>query len=103
MTEHKRSVINIENCWSKWQVIASQESIASQIHRESSVSVINTFDQTQNQSGSGASVTVCGMSGTEGPEPAGTDPIDLKLPRGAAGSSRVPTTEQAAPKRQRHQ
>ena len=49
VTEHKRSMINIENCWSKWQVIASQESIASQIHRESSVSVLNTFDQTQNQ------------------------------------------------------
>ena len=37
------------------------------------------------------------MSGTEEPEPAGTDPIDLQLPRGAAGSSRVRTTEQAAP------
>ena len=30
----------------------------------------------------------------EGQEPAGTDPIDLQLPRGAAGSSRMPTTEQ---------
>ena len=37
------------------------------------------------------------MSGTEGPELAGTDPIDPQLPRGAVGSSRVPTTEQAAP------
>ena len=37
------------------------------------------------------------MSGTEGQEPAGTDPIDLQLPRGAAGIGRVPTTEQAAP------
>ena len=37
------------------------------------------------------------MSGTEGQEPAVTDPIDLQLPRGAAGIGRVPTTEQAAP------
>ena len=37
------------------------------------------------------------MSGTEGQEPAGTDPIDLQLPRGAAGSSRMPTTEQSTP------
>ena len=37
------------------------------------------------------------MSGTEGQEPAGTDPIDLKLPRRAAGIGRVPTTEHAAP------
>ena len=33
----------------------------------------------------------------EGQEPAGTDPIDLQLPRGAAGSSRMPTTEQTTP------
>ena len=26
------------------------------------------------------------MSGAEGPEPAGRDPFDLQLPRGAAGS-----------------
>ena len=37
------------------------------------------------------------MSGTEGQEPAGTDPTDLQLPRGAAGIGRVPTTEQPAP------
>ena len=37
------------------------------------------------------------MSGTEGQEPAGTDPIDLQLPRGATGSSRMPTTEQSTP------
>ena len=36
------------------------------------------------------------MSGTDGQEPAGTDPIDLQLPRGAAGSSRVPTIKQSA-------
>ena len=33
----------------------------------------------------------------EGQEPASTDPIDLQLPRGAAGSSRMPTTEQTTP------
>ena len=37
------------------------------------------------------------MSGTEGQEPASADPIDLQLPRGAAGSSRMPTTEQTTP------
>ena len=31
----------------------------------------------------------------EGQELAGADPIDLQLPRGAAGSSRMPTTEQS--------
>ena len=30
-------------------------------------------------------------------ELAGADPIDLQLPRGAAGSSRMPTTEQTTP------
>ena len=30
----------------------------------------------------------------EGQEPASIDPIDMQLPRGAAGSSRMPTTEQ---------
>ena len=44
---------------------------------------------------SGARVTVYGMSGTEGQDPGGTDPIDLQLPRGATGSSRMPTTEQS--------
>ena len=33
----------------------------------------------------------------EGQELAGTDPIDMQLPRGAAGSSRMPTTEQTTP------
>ena len=37
------------------------------------------------------------MSGTEGQEPDGTDPVDLQLPRGAGGSSRMPTTEQTTP------
>ena len=37
------------------------------------------------------------MSGTERQEPAGTEPIDLQLPRGATGSSRMPTTEQSTP------
>ena len=35
------------------------------------------------------------MSWTEGQEPASTDPIDLQLPRGATGSSRMPTSEQS--------
>ena len=33
--------------------------------------------------GSGARVTVYGMSRTEGQDPGGTDPIDLQLPRGS--------------------
>ena len=37
------------------------------------------------------------MHGTEGQDPGGTDPIDLQLPRGATGSSRMPTTEQSIP------
>ena len=37
------------------------------------------------------------MSGSEGENPGGTDPIDLQLPRGATGSSRIPTTEQSTP------
>ena len=37
------------------------------------------------------------MCGTEGQDLGGTDPIDLQLPRGATGSSRMPTTEQSTP------
>ena len=33
----------------------------------------------------------------EGQEPAGTGLFDLQVPRGAAGSSRMPTTEQTTP------
>ena len=33
----------------------------------------------------------------EGQEPVGTGPIDLQLPRGAAGSRRTQTTEQTTP------
>ena len=40
---------------------------------------------------------VYGMSGTEGQDLGGTDPIDLQLPRGATGSSRMPTAEQSTP------
>ena len=35
------------------------------------------------------------MSGTEGQEPGGADPVDLHLPRGATVSSRMPTTPQS--------
>ena len=35
------------------------------------------------------------MSGTEGQEPDGTDPIDLQLPRGATGSGREQSTPQS--------
>ena len=44
------------------------------------------------QSGSGANVTVYGMSGEEGQDPAGTDPIDLQLPRGATSSGTPQTS-----------
>ena len=37
------------------------------------------------------------MSGTEGQELVGTDPMDLQLPRGATGSRRMPTTERSTP------
>ena len=36
------------------------------------------------------------MSGTEGQDPGGTDPIDLQFPRGATGSSRKQSTPQSA-------
>ena len=49
----------------------------------------------QCKSGGGASVTVYGMSGTEGQEPGGTDPIELQLPRGATGSGREQSTPQS--------
>ena len=52
---------------------------------------------TQYKSGRGASVTIFGRSGMEGQEFAGTHPIDLQLPRGAAVSSRMPTIEQTTP------
>ena len=45
--------------------------------------------------GSGARVTVNGMSGTEGQDPGGTDPIDLQLPRGATGNIREQSTPQS--------
>ena len=35
------------------------------------------------------------MSGTEGQKPGGTDPTDLQLPRGAAGSGREQSTPQS--------
>ena len=67
--------------------------IASQIP---SARVINILYITYyKKSGSGASVTVHGMSGTEGQEPGGTDPIDLQLPRGATGSGREQSTLQS--------
>ena len=40
-------------------------------------------------------VAVYEMSGTKGQEPAGTDPSDLQLPRGATGSSREQSTPQS--------
>ena len=48
--------------------------------------VINTFDQTHIMKGSGASVTICRMSGLEGSEPASDNPINMKLPRAAVGN-----------------
>ena len=43
-------------------------------------------------SGSGARVTAYGMSGAEGQDLAGTDPIDLQLPRGATSSGTPQTS-----------
>ena len=42
-------------------------------------------------------MTVYGMSGTEGQDPGGTDPIDLQLPTGVTGSSRMATTGESIP------
>ena len=47
------------------------------------------------KNGSGAGVTVNGMSGTEGQDPGGSDPIDLQLTRGATGNSREQSTQQS--------
>ena len=44
------------------------------------------------KSGSGARVTVYGMSAAEGQDPAGTDPIDLQLPRSATSSGTPQTS-----------
>ena len=44
------------------------------------------------KSGSGARVTVHGMSGAEGQDPAGTGPIDLQLPRSATSSGTPQTS-----------
>ena len=93
----QRSVMSIKNCWSSDKSSRVRKTSRVRYIVSHQESVINTFDQTQNKSGSGARVTIYGMSGTDGPEPTGTDPIDLQLPRGAACSSRVPTTEQVAP------
>ena len=87
--------MRIVDCWIIEQIVTSPKVIASQI---SSVGVINTFDITHNFEVVAEQVfKIYGMSGTEGQELAGTDPIDLQLPRGAAGSSRMPTTEQSTP------
>ena len=40
-------------------------------------------------------LTINGMSGTEGQDLGGTDPIDLQLPRGATGNSREQSTQQS--------
>ena len=44
------------------------------------------------KSGSGARVTVYGMSGAEGQDPAATDPIDLQLPRSATSTGAPQTS-----------
>ena len=44
------------------------------------------------EKGSGARVPVYGMSGAEGQDPAGTDPIDLQLPRSATSSGTPQTS-----------
>ena len=67
-------MISIVNCWIIEQILTSPNVIESQI-----------------------SSAIYGMSGTERQELAGTDQIDLQLPGGAAGSSRMPTTEQTTP------
>ena len=56
------------------------------------VSSTHVTGHAHNQSGSGASVTFCGVSGLEGSDYTGADPIDLQLPRAAAGSGKPQTS-----------
>ena len=79
--------MNIVNCWIIEQLPTSAKVIASYQQASST-----HLTQHTEKIGSGASVTIHGMSVTEDRNLRGTDPLDLWLPRGAAGSSRMPTT-----------
>ena len=68
-------------------------SICTREHCKRQLFILSTFDNyTLYRSGSGARVTVCGMSGVERQDPVGTDPIDLQLPRSATSSGTPQTS-----------
>ena len=97
----QRSVISIVNC-----LVRDSSSFVTSprviVNHTPSARVIIVFDDclhylhlmiyTLHKSGSGARVTVNGMSGVEGQDPAGTDPIDLQLPRSATSSGTPQTS-----------
>ena len=69
VTRVQRSVIRIVNCWTSEQFSRVRKSSRVRVHqRHRYIKKIHIIKKW-----SGASVTVYGMSGTEGQEPAGTD------------------------------
>ena len=88
----QRSVIRIVNCWISEQFSRVRNSSRVRVHQHPSSFTLHTKNI---KSGCGASVTVYVMSGTEGQELGGIDPLDLLLPRGAIGSGREQTTPQS--------
>ena len=90
----QRSVIRMVNCWISEHFLTSQKVLASQ-SSSARVIIYIIYYKKDSKKSSGAGVTVNGMSGTEGQDPGGTDPIDLQLPRGATGNSREQSTPQS--------
>ena len=87
----QQSVIRIVNCWISEQFSRLRKSSRVRVHQHASSFTLLYYIFL----GSGAGVTINGMSGTEGQDPGGTDPIDLQLPRGATGNSREQSTPQS--------
>ena len=87
----QQSVIRIVNCWISEQFSRLRKSSRVRVHQHASSFTLLYYIFW----GSGAGVTINGMSGTEGQDPGGTDPIDLQLPRGATGNSREQSTPQS--------
>ena len=78
----------------QWTILTGQKVITSQSSSARVIIYIVCYIK-KIKKGSGAGVTVYGMSGREGQDPCGTDPIDLQLPRGATGNSREKSTPQS--------
>ena len=90
----QRSVIRIVNCWISEHFSRVRKSSRVRVHQHASSFTLYVTKKIK-KNGSGAGVTVNGMSGTEGQDRGGTDPIDLQLPRGATGNSREQSTPQS--------